>query len=93
MSALRVIDLYDLRDKGIYVGTSALDNINQICERRLVLRDGFGRRNYCSGWLVDFNSKKKIWFLLGEHVSCEQFFESLRDDLKEKAIWELDEWK
>lgn len=35
----------------------------------------------------------KTWFLRGEPVSAQEVFEQLTPEQKEKAIWELDQWK
>lgn len=35
----------------------------------------------------------KIWFVNGVKATAQEVFESLSEEDKEKAIWELDEWK
>lgn len=42
--------------------------------------------------LID-NNKLKVWFLFGKQVSAMNVFELLTPEQKEKAIWELDQWK
>lgn len=44
-----------------------------------------------TGWKWEGNNRS--WFIKGFRVSAQEFFDQLTDEEKEKAIWEINEWK
>lgn len=50
--------------------------------------------SYVTGWFIPnvFKDSPKYWILNGVGVPPMEVFESLTDEEKEEAIWEIDEW-
>ena len=61
------------------------------------LRGAIGSDIVITGWRRPLskyaNMGSKIWYLHGKPSTAMQVFESLTDEQKEEAIWELNEWK